>query len=262
MRKPLFGLLFFFLSTISLKANTEPEKTVSLSRSEISLVQLIMQECGYVSVSDSLRVARAVRLLHDRFGVREIRFVKNGTGSSHFVFGTMYINLTTTLASACDVWIDELTHAVQFSEAPIKYYHMAIQNFFQTFRVALFSLTKEEKKEVRLLRQNGCKKWKARLWVAYRRYYKYSDPDSWECMRSLECDAHLRRKEDVRNLVFTLLQMDWTKAPTPTGALFLFSGTIVGYGNRRITRSSANFTPAKGNRASPFAEKYPCSVGE
>ncbi len=168
-----------------------------LTESEHRLVALIMKECGYFTKQDSLRIAKTVLFVHRKLKVRDVRFVNNGTGSSHFLYPgrIIFINLADTLR-ICDVWIGELPHAQQFAERPLYYSLVAVKGFFGTLLHSFF-LSKKEKSEVRFFQKMGCKRLKAKAWVSYRRQYNKRG--------SLEHNAHSERETPIRHWVYHML---------------------------------------------------------
>lgn len=169
----------------------------SLSEKEELLATYMAKECDARTKDDSSRIRFAVRELHRRYRVREIRFVQNRTGSSHFIYPTrvMYINLSDTVR-ICDIWAGELTHAAQFAEDPLYYSFLALKGFKQALLRSLF-LNREERLQVRELMDRGCKRWKAKIWVAYRRQYAL--------VGSFEYDAHHIREMSIKSQVAGLL---------------------------------------------------------
>ena len=171
-------ILVLFFSFFS--AHSQPP-----TKGERRLTHYILKECNWSDGIDSARVGAAVKYLFTLYGVKRVRFIRNTTGSSHFIpfIGTLFINYKDTM-NICTVLSAELAHAAQFSSAPLYYARKTLLASIETFFVS-FMLNREERKEVRrLVREKGCPRWKAKLWVAWGRQYHRAT--------TLEGEAHQR----------------------------------------------------------------------
>jgi hypothetical protein len=173
-------VLLFFLA-IPLFGNAQRTIQKRL-KGEVELTQAIMKECRYTSLSDSIHILETVQLVHRMYNIRRVRFVHNGTGSSHFVWPsrTMHLFVSDSFCIS-DLWMGELPHAKQFTDAPLRHGRLAVKGFFQAFFEGFF-LKKKERKEVQALIARGCPRMVAWYWVSYRRQYSRKG--------SLEYQAH------------------------------------------------------------------------
>lgn len=187
------NLLFLFVIA-PLVALSQDRKQKQL-QGEIQLTQEIMKECGYRLPEDSLHILQTIREVHALYKVRRIKFVHNGTGTSHFIypFRTMFLFTQNSLPDSFCVsrlWMGELSHAKQFAERPIRNTWMAVRGFVNAFFVGFF-LKKSERKEIKELVAKGCPRIIAWYWVSYRRQYKDSDSFEYQAHSQIEPDLKL-----------------------------------------------------------------------
>jgi len=159
-------------------------RSQSPSHEERRLTNYILKECSWSDGIDSARVLTAVMHMLDLYGVKRVRFIRNKTGSSHFIpfIGVLYLNLKDT-ANVCRILSAELAHAAQFSARPFHYVRKTFGACIEAFFTS-FVLSRAERKQVRkLMSEKGCPRWKAKLWVAWGRQYRRGN--------TLEGEAHI-----------------------------------------------------------------------
>ena len=157
---------------------------------EIHLTKEIMKECGYHRGEDSLYILETIQMIHRVYKVNEVRFVHNGTGSSHFIYPSRKMHLFTQNSlsdSFCisELWIGELPHAKQFRERPLYSSWKALKGFVQALFDGLF-LKKSERKDIKELVTKGCPRLNAWYWVSYRRQYKRPGTFEYEAHSDIE----------------------------------------------------------------------------
>lgn len=186
---PLFFTTVLIVIAHSLNAQKE--------NSEKTLTNYLLAHCGLSSSQDSTRLLRAVQYINKLYGIKKLTFVRNGTNTSHFYpfVSVLKINLHDT-SRICELWGAEMVHAAQFQEQPRRSVIRWLWGGFQAV-VGSFFLSKLEQDSVQMLVDSGCKRSKARLWVAYRRqYYKIG---------SFEYDAHTVREPIIREQILLVL---------------------------------------------------------
>ncbi len=173
--KSILPLLLFLFAAQTAFSTDKPAKPIKLIPGEERLIRYALDICNARTADDSLNIIFTIIKYNRKCGIGRIKFVRNGTGTSHCLPGffrksTLMINLADTVR-ICEMWAGELLHGEQYQEALIQNLFKASKGFIEAGIHAQF-LTDEEMTEVHLLRESrGCKFWIAKLWVGYRPQY-------------------------------------------------------------------------------------------
>jgi hypothetical protein len=177
MQKTLLFLLTYACLLSSLHATTPPISTPPRDETPL-LIRYIMKQCDL----DSTTVTTMVHRLHTLYRIKRVEFVCSTTDANYYLRGGILRMNVSDSNKMCDVWLAELSHAIQFTDQPVKYSLMTIRDGVDTF-FDMFFLSKKERVTAKLLRElRHCSRFKAKFWIAWKRNeYKKS---------TLEHNAH------------------------------------------------------------------------